>query len=533
MAFRRIRHGQSQSFQNRLLLPMSIFDIIGSIGLGFSSMPIPRGSFCTFGAIGNKVTCIAQGLMITLHLIVPMYNAMLSVYYLLAIKYNVKDEAFYKYEAVIHIVSILPALSVAIIAAANDLFNNYSQVCWISESSRFEADLNNPSDHEESNTVLSGLYTTIMTFGGLTFFIIGFSMISLYTSVKTREWKMKSYAFRRPGTENEGTSENRPRRVSQISQDVIDTRIQASLYVGSFILTYLFTVVVLVCDLFFHIASPYPLMLLHGVFAPLQGFWNFLTYFRPRFNIVSRRHHEKRLLQRFVLALCLKPEPIKKARKKRSSQRHKSRTSTRVPQKTPTQTLTRKDNPVIDKNELNPNESTVENSAMNSSIFTRLLQKIKKIFPSRTPSPSCVDSLENADQLGAPTFSASEENYQDHDHDVYDEEEQLEHPSIHLTEPRDYREAVSLSLLVAEDVLPKSLRRKVSRRVSMIDNFSVGIDARTRKDLQPFSTMDPLPNLETPVDFIKGQRKEYSQKRRNSCSVIHQIISEERDDDNL
>ncbi len=91
MVLRRGRDGFAK-FQNRLLLPMSVFDIIGSIGWAFSTTPIPRGSNCTYGALGNEATCVTQGFMITLGLAVPMYNAMLCIYYLLVVKYNIRDE---------------------------------------------------------------------------------------------------------------------------------------------------------------------------------------------------------------------------------------------------------------------------------------------------------------------------------------------------------------------------------------------------------------------------------------------------------
>ena len=116
-------------FQNRLLLPMSVFDIIGSIGWAFSTTPIPRGSNCSYGAVGNEATCVTQGFMITLGFIVPMYNAMLCIYYLLVVKYNVRDEVIAKYEPLMHLICICPALSATIVAATNDLFNNFISIC--------------------------------------------------------------------------------------------------------------------------------------------------------------------------------------------------------------------------------------------------------------------------------------------------------------------------------------------------------------------------------------------------------------------
>ena len=43
-----------------------------------------------------------------------MYNAMLCIYYLLVVKYNVRDEVIAKYEPHIHLISICPALITAV-----------------------------------------------------------------------------------------------------------------------------------------------------------------------------------------------------------------------------------------------------------------------------------------------------------------------------------------------------------------------------------------------------------------------------------
>lgn len=112
--------------QNRLLVCMSFFDILGSLAYAASTAPIPRGSSCAYGAIGNKASCTAQGILLQLGLIVPCYNAILCVYYLAVIKYNVSDEVLAKYEPLMHFTSIAPSVIIIIIASLKDYFNNYA-----------------------------------------------------------------------------------------------------------------------------------------------------------------------------------------------------------------------------------------------------------------------------------------------------------------------------------------------------------------------------------------------------------------------
>ena len=228
--------------------------------------------------------------MITMGLIVPMYNAMLCIYYLLVVKYKVRDEVIAKYEPLMHFVSFCPGLIVAIVAAANDLFNNFSFVCWIQE--RYNFDPNDTNGHEPS-IVLSAIYITYAIFGTFVLFTIVYCMISLYKFVKNQEIKMSTYQFQRPDS-NSGLSSRNSRRSSQssrLSNDVVDTKKQAFLYVASFILTYLFTVNFIIFEIF-ETELPYILMLIQGILAPLQGLWNFLAYIRPRFNIVCSQHNE-------------------------------------------------------------------------------------------------------------------------------------------------------------------------------------------------------------------------------------------------
>ena len=306
---------------------MSVFDIIGSIGWAFSTTPIPRGSTCTYGAIGNEATCITQGFMISLGLIVPMYNAMLCIYYLLVVKYNVRDEVIAKYEPLMHFISICPALTGAIVAAANDLFNNFLTTCWIIERGTF-------GQHEKvyhgENAVLSALYGIGMLFAVLILLTIGYCMISIYKFVKGQQVKMSTYQFQRPDTNDAPSGNSRTTttssRTSRLSKDVIDTKKQAFIYVGSFILTHTFSFICLVLNLFWA-AVPFQLMLLSGITTPLQGFWNFLAYIRPRFNNISRQHNEKSILRRLYITVFHKPEDPPPIQGRRRSLRRRRRHS--------------------------------------------------------------------------------------------------------------------------------------------------------------------------------------------------------------
>lgn len=68
---------------HRLLLGMSVYDILESIWNFVSTWAIPQGTEGVWDASGTTATCTAQGFFLTLSVAVPIYNAFLSLYYVL------------------------------------------------------------------------------------------------------------------------------------------------------------------------------------------------------------------------------------------------------------------------------------------------------------------------------------------------------------------------------------------------------------------------------------------------------------------
>ena len=117
---------------SRLLLGMSTFELLESMWNFQSTWPIPKGTEGVFGASGNTQTCVAQGFFLQLGLAVPMYNAFLSIYYLLVIKYNISDVKLQNnVEPFMHVIAILLPLATCIACLVLDLFNNANLWCWI------------------------------------------------------------------------------------------------------------------------------------------------------------------------------------------------------------------------------------------------------------------------------------------------------------------------------------------------------------------------------------------------------------------
>ena len=113
-----------RSIYHRIMLGMSSVDILGSLAMGLSTLPMPRGSSADMGydydwagtRLGNVYTCNAQGFFFCLGIVcMYVYIASLCLYYTLAIAFKLKEERIVKYwEPFLHGVPLLLGLANAI-----------------------------------------------------------------------------------------------------------------------------------------------------------------------------------------------------------------------------------------------------------------------------------------------------------------------------------------------------------------------------------------------------------------------------------
>jgi hypothetical protein len=121
-----------QAPYHRLLFAMSVYDVLESLWNFGSTWPIPEGSPDVIWATGNTATCTAQGFFLTLSVAVPLYNAMLSLYYVLVINYNYSDRRLREFvEPAMHTFAFVWAFGTALYSALAGLLNNANLWCWI------------------------------------------------------------------------------------------------------------------------------------------------------------------------------------------------------------------------------------------------------------------------------------------------------------------------------------------------------------------------------------------------------------------
>lgn len=103
---------------------MSLLDVAASLSSMIGPLPIPAETETATHAYGNTATCSAQGFGIQLGIGVPLYNAVLSLYYTMTIVFIVQDVFIRKYvEWLFHIAPLGFVFTTAIYGVVNELFN--------------------------------------------------------------------------------------------------------------------------------------------------------------------------------------------------------------------------------------------------------------------------------------------------------------------------------------------------------------------------------------------------------------------------
>lgn len=118
---------------HRLILGMSLTDVVTSSWWVASTWPIPRDSGIMW-AVGNTATCTVQGFFLQLGIANPLYNLSLSVYYLLAVHWAWGEERLRKVEPLFHLGPLGWGFTTAIIGLPLKIFNNATLWCWIADS---------------------------------------------------------------------------------------------------------------------------------------------------------------------------------------------------------------------------------------------------------------------------------------------------------------------------------------------------------------------------------------------------------------
>jgi len=328
----------------RLIFGLSIMDIIQSVAMIMGPFSLPGNTDGVMWSKGNVTSCDIQGFALHIGFAgVPMYMLSLSVYYLYSIKFNMKDKVFSrKIEPWLHAGSICWTLVGGIVCWASGSFNmmEAGNICWYTPSP-YDCVANDDVECDRGKHAFAFGWI----FGGSNFLTLCGIIYCLYGVCRTvidQEERNDRYRFRgsieissEPAATSRFGSMMSPiksaassiRRLStllknSLNADTIsdpplddeamrrstlgssptsyvqrmieksnrrkkETKVQASLYVYSFLFTciwaYLYGFLVTI-----GVTVPYTIIVLFSTFYPLGGFFNILVYCRPKINSVRK-----------------------------------------------------------------------------------------------------------------------------------------------------------------------------------------------------------------------------------------------------
>lgn len=270
------RHGSDASARRtyyNLMLAMSVCDIIGSLAFALGSLPVPSTTLLAH-AIGTTATCRAQGFFIHVFVTAVLYyNTGLMIYFVVTIRYGWTESFVAKrLEPVIHAWALLVPTAQAIVGLFLDIFNpiGFGNFCHISPYPL----LCGIFDACTAGRSAKRLYTLFCTIPeSILLGIIYVSIILIYCAVRGQARRALNIAA------NSDIIRARTRSVA----------FQSWLFAIVFFNTWVYAVMSPLLGYIFDLSdstfakAQYKLCLLSVTFLPLQGFFNFFIYIRPRF----------------------------------------------------------------------------------------------------------------------------------------------------------------------------------------------------------------------------------------------------------
>ncbi|KAG7339667.1 serpentine type 7TM GPCR chemoreceptor domain containing protein [Nitzschia inconspicua] len=275
---RRDNDSNSSGPFRRILLIMSVYDVINSINVAWCAFLVPADTSPRLWAFGNDKTCTAIAFIYQACFPSFIYCGILSFYFLLGIRFDISDEYIARnLEPYAHTVTIGFTLITACVGAALNLYGEVhpGPACWLVPTDRCNG---------------ACIFLLEWIFGGINFIMVWLFLFinNVYLFYYVAKTVRKS--------QQNGSS------MSMEAQDKrkLDVAIQAFLYVAVFVMTFMWTFVLRVIGSDHSNDDPesvaqedlrlYPLIMVKAFFLPLMGYGNLLVYCRPRYIQKRRRY---------------------------------------------------------------------------------------------------------------------------------------------------------------------------------------------------------------------------------------------------
>jgi hypothetical protein len=235
--YRKIQRKQKLQSYHAIILIMSTIDVAASFAFALGTLPVPQGIApklarpYRYGASGSQETCIAQGITIQFGILVIILNVVLSMHYLLSIRWRWREPQLQNYTKIALSVSFFVALSITVALYFMKGYNYNPLWCWIGPNLQ-ECKSNGLSEAECLSQAL--MRRNIFYFVPLltcTFVTTCIQALIVWT-VRSVEIKGGKWRFQSPKSSSHNFEQTR----SQYSKRTKIVAMQSMLYLASFYL---------------------------------------------------------------------------------------------------------------------------------------------------------------------------------------------------------------------------------------------------------------------------------------------------------
>jgi hypothetical protein len=308
---------------HRLLCGFALIDLFVSSGRFLTTWPVPKPSENVVFAIGNEQTCDFQGFLIQMSSALPIYSAMITIYFLLAIRYNLSEEKIKKnFELALHTIPIAFALATSSAALSFKMFNEAELWCWIAS---FPSGCGKSRENEiELVTCIRGeafqTWRRYMVFLPL-WFMFGIMLccqFMVWQAVKLQENRNARYSPAINVTQQSlKNQEEHPslcqkiyHSMSRVTTKTKNSRSQQVFSQSLFYVTMFYVIHLIpgIDRIHEEITGTknYGLLLAHAIIIPLQGFSNFIVYRRPQYVRLRNQYPDESFYLLLIKALEMK-----------------------------------------------------------------------------------------------------------------------------------------------------------------------------------------------------------------------------------
>lgn len=252
----------------RILFGLSVADIITSVTFSLQPFLPPSETSQLVWASGNDATCTFLGTLTQLALASVLYNGVLSYYYLLTIRFGVKEKTFAtRFEPWMHALAIAYPLFTSLIGAGMGFYHELElgPGCWVTDYPAGCLDDTGECKSPLIAWIFSGIWVVVVLLS------IVVNNLVIFLAVKEQLTRGRRHSIQ---------SDRQTKRIQAVAT-------QAFLYVAAFFGTFVWNVTLRIMESRYYDAQDqatfFPLLVVQAVLVPSTGVFNLCIYLRPRY----------------------------------------------------------------------------------------------------------------------------------------------------------------------------------------------------------------------------------------------------------